>query len=292
MSIKKSQTGELPLLPQILVHLRDRLPALNGAERTLVEYILINYALIPHRSLVQLAEDAQVNPSDVCRLCDDLGLEGYHVLQEAIAEIDSVAVSVFFEGIETSDLAHLVGSVFRHIINAIEQTLESLDLNSVEQAVNAIATARHIVVLGVGASASIAQELAYRLQWIGLNCYQNIDPHRQLMGVALLGDQDVVIGISHSGQTRNVVAALKLAHERGIKTICITDFPHSPINEYAQIRLHPVRAERSLGVEMVSTRAAQLAMIDALATAVALRDKKRAIASIKLNERLLSSLHH
>ena len=110
------------------------------------------------------------------------------------------------------------------------------------------------------------------------------------MAVVLLNENDLVVGVSHSGRTKNVVNALKLAKRRGAKTLCITDFPHSPITEYADICLYAVHTESSLGIEMVATRAAHLAIVDAVMIALALRNRKRTIESIKLNEQMLVDL--
>jgi DNA-binding MurR/RpiR family transcriptional regulator len=74
--------------------------------------------------------------------------------------------------------------------------------------------------------------------------------------------------------------------------MCITDFDHAPISEVADLCLCAVHADSSLGVEMVATRAAHLALVDCIAMCVALRNKERALASIKLNERLLVNLRY
>jgi DNA-binding MurR/RpiR family transcriptional regulator len=89
-----------------------------------------------------------------------------------------------------------------------------------------------------------------------------------------------------------VVNALKLAKRRGAKTMCITDFDHAPITQQAEICICAVHAENSLGVEMVATRAAHLALVDCIAMCVALRDRERALASIRMNERLLVNLRY
>jgi len=174
----------------------------------------------------------------------------------------------------------------------LDETLTSLDMNEMQRAVDAILAADEIVVIGMGTSGSTAQEFVYRLQWIGVGCKQYVDPHRQLMAVSLLDENDLVVAVSHSGRTRNVVNSLKVAKERGAKTLCITDFAHSPLTEYADVCLCAVHVENSLGVEMVATRAAHLAIVDAIMVAVALRDRERTLKSIKENERLLVSLRY
>lgn len=276
--------------PAILTSISDKLESFTGEEKTLAEYIILNYSLVPKLSLVQLAEEAHVSPGTVRTLCKDIGLDGYHNLHDALGQVNSVAATVYFEGIDTLDLEHLVTSVFENVAEVIEQTRKSLDLAALRRTIDALSQARQIAILGVGTSASVAAELAYRLGIIGLNCTQYEDAHRQLISLTLLEPGDVVIGISHSGRTKGVVNALRVAQERGITTICITDFPHSPVTESADICLVAVHAERNLGVEMVATRAAHLALIDAIATAVALRNKERTANSLAFNEHLLINL--
>ncbi|MBN1584342.1 MAG: MurR/RpiR family transcriptional regulator [Anaerolineae bacterium] len=287
MFTRKNNESEEPASPQVLRKIRDNLDALTGEEKTLAEYVINNYALVPNLSLIQLAESAHVSPGVVRTFCKDIGLDGYHNLHDALDKVDSVAATVFFERVDTFDLEHTVKSVFDNIASVLEQTRDSVDLASIQQAVDAISEAKQIAIVGMGTSASVAEEFAYRLELIGLNCNQYVDPHRQLMSVALLSQQDIAIGVSHSGRTRSVVNVLRMAQQRNIRTMCITDFPHSPITEHADICVTAVHAERSLGVEMVATRAAQLALIDAIVTAVALRNKTQAIQSLTLNEQLL-----
>lgn len=288
------ETGqERPLgVPEILSRIRAQLPKLQGEEKLLAEYILLNYEHVPKLSLVQLAEEADIHPSAVVRFCDDVGCEGFHALHTALAEIDSVAASVFFEQVDGFDLEHITKSVFDDVKRMLDETLSSLDMAEMQRAVDAILAADEIVVIGMGTSGSTAQEFVYRLQWIGVSCKQHVDPHRQLMAASLLGENDLLVAISHSGRTRNVVNAIKVAKERGAKTLCITDFRHSPLTEYADICLCAVHVENSLGVEMVATRAAHLAIVDAIMVSVALRDPGRTVKSIRENERLLISLRY
>jgi DNA-binding MurR/RpiR family transcriptional regulator len=278
--------------PEILERIRDALPRLSGEEKLLAEYILLNYESAPSLSLIQLAEKARVHPSAVLGFCEGVECDGFHDLHTALSQIDSVAASVFFDQIHGYDLDHIVQSVFGDVRQMLDETLESLDRKSMEQAVDAILAADQILVLGMGTSGSTAQELVYRLQWIGVPCKQYVDPHRQLMAVTLLDEGDLVIAVSHSGRTKNVVDAVKIAKECGAKTMCITDFAHSPLAEYADITICAVHVENSLGVEMVATRAAHLAIVEAIMVAVALRDRQRTVESIKRQERLLVNLRY
>jgi RpiR family carbohydrate utilization transcriptional regulator len=292
MAGQEKQENDACEMPEVLMRIRSRLPVLDGEEKLVAEYILLNYESVPAFSLVQLAEVAHVHPSAVVRFCDDIGCEGFHALHAALAQIDSVAASVFFDQVNGFDLEHIAKSVFDDIKQMLDETLASLDMESTQKAVDAILAAEEIVVLGMGTSGSTAQEFVYRLQWIGVSCKQYVDPHRQLMAVSLLDENDLVIAVSHSGRTKNVVNSLKIAKERGATTVCITDFPHSPLTEFADITICAVHVENSLGIEMVATRAAHLAIVDVIMVSVALRDRSRAIRSIKQNEQMLINVRY
>lgn len=292
MSREKSRTSDGPQLPELLARIRARMGGLSGEEKSLAEYIMLNYASAGRLSLVQLAELARVSPSTVVEFCDHVGCEGFHALHTALSEIDSVAASVFFEQIDTFDLEHTVKSVFGNMARVLQHTLATLDMDTMQRAVDAISVANRVLVIGLGTSGSIAQEFAFRLAWIGVDCYQQADPHRQLMAAALLKEGDLAIAVSHSGRTKSVVSTLQLAREQGATTMCITDFPHSPITEQAGICICGAYDEASLGVEMVATRAAHLALVDAITMCVALCNRERTIESIKLNERLLVNLRY
>ena len=292
MNQEGQQVDQLTELPYILTQIRDKLPELSGEERSLAQYIMLNLESVSRLSLVELAESAQVSPSAVIQFCDDVGCEGFHDLHTALSGIESIAAGVMFERIDTFDLEHTVQSVFDNITRTLNQTIASLDMESMQRAIDAIVEAQHVLILGLGTSASVAQELTYRLEWIGINCGQYVDPHRQLMAASLLGEGDLAIAVSHSGRTKSVVNSLRLARSRGARTMCITDFAHSPITREADISVFAVHAESSLGVEMVATRAAHLAIVDSIAMCVALRDRERTIRSIKLNEHLLVNLRY
>ena len=96
---QSNHSNEITTPLKALIEIRDHLESLTGEEKTLAEYIILNYALVPQLSLVQLAEEAHVAPGTIRRFCQDLGFDGYHSLHNALAQIDSVAASVFFEGI-------------------------------------------------------------------------------------------------------------------------------------------------------------------------------------------------
>ena len=78
-------------------------------------------------------------------------------------------------------------------------------------------------------------------------------------------DKDTVaIGISHSGKSRDIVEAMKLARENGATTIAITNLGKSPLQKISDLVLSTVSDETNYRILGLSSRIAQLAIIDAI----------------------------
>ena len=146
-----------------------------------------------------------------------------------------------------------------------------LDLDALEQVAEAVARAPRIDLFGVGSSGLTAQDLAQKLQRIGLLCFASPDPHVQLQSAALLGPGAVAVGVSHSGLTVETNDALRIAHARGATTVAVTNFPESPLVEHADVVLTTTARETQFRSGALSSRIAQLALVDFLFVRVAQR---------------------
>ncbi|MGB4338451.1 MAG: SIS domain-containing protein, partial [Bacillota bacterium] len=104
--------------------------------------------------------------------------------------------------------------------------------------------------------------------------------HMQAMAASLVEPGDVVVAISHSGSSRDIIDALAIARSRGATTIGITHYARSPIDKVVDIKLGTSSYETLYRMESTSSRIAQLAIIDALFIGVCLRDPERAVRNI------------
>ena len=121
----------------------------------------------------------------------------------------------------------------------------------------------------MGASALVAQDAAYKFLRIGVNSLASLDFHMQLTSTSLLDSEDIVIIISYSGRTKEMVECLDIAKSRGCKTICITKYGKNPISNMSDIVLSLSAAEIEKRSGAMGSRIAQLNVIDILFTAVA-----------------------
>jgi RpiR family transcriptional regulator, carbohydrate utilization regulator len=151
-----------------------------------------------------------------------------------------------------------------------------------------IRAAKRVEIYGIGSAATIAEDAHYRMLRIGLNVKAVVDSHVQVISAALTGPDVVVLTVSHSGSTHETVTATRLAKEAGAKTICITNFGKSPIQQFCDVLLLTMARETQFRTEAMTSRLAQLAIIDVLIACLALADYDRSVRVIRKTFDVLS----
>ena len=127
-------------------------------------------------------------------------------------------------------------------------------------------------MFGVGASGFVALDLQMKLQRIGKAAFGWTDPHMAISSAALRQQGDVVIGLSHTGTTVDTIDVLREARSHGATTIAVTNFPWSPITEVADVVLLTAARETAFRSGAMTSRIAQLTLIDCLFTTLAQQD--------------------
>ncbi|WP_367112767.1 MurR/RpiR family transcriptional regulator [Virgibacillus sp.] len=104
----------------------------------------------------------------------------------------------------------------------------------------------------------------------GIQVHANLDAHMQLMSASQLNEQDVAVIISHSGSTKDMIDILHVLRDKNVTIIAITNFAKSTLTKHADILLYTVSQQTEFGPEALSSRIAELTLIDALYTNVML----------------------
>ena len=123
---------------------------------------------------------------------------------------------------------------------------------------------------------------------LGLRAAATIDSHMQAVNAAMSGPDVTVVTVSHSGSTVETVLATRLAKEAGAKVIGITRLGRSPLQRYCDVVLHTVANETRYRPEAMSSRVAQLAIVDTLVSCCALADPERSVAKLQLSARVIA----
>lgn len=170
----------------------------------------------------------------------------------------------------------VMAKVFAAGAQTLTDGVRTVNEDGFQAAVEAISKARRVVFVGVGTSAPLAQDAAYRFRTIGVSADAPPDVHVQHVATRLLGPADVCVAISHTGATRETVMTLRAARQVGATTIVVTSFARSPITRLADNVLVTGGPELSFQREAMASRLAHLCLLDALYVAVAMRSEVRA----------------
>jgi DNA-binding MurR/RpiR family transcriptional regulator len=286
---KRRSTGATPEARRpaggVLVRVRGVQPSLNRALRQVADYVLSDPERMIRLSVSEVAAGSQVSDATVVRFARFLGFRGYQDLKISLARELVSPLDSLLEDLEADDPPEVVvRKVFAANVGCLQDTLQVLDPGQMKRAAELLASARRVLIIGVGTSAPNAQDAANKLFRLGLDCQAETDGHLQLMKAALLAADDCVLAISHSGSTKDPIETLRVAQGRGASTICITNNSLSPITKVAQVRLVTASRETMYRPEAMSSRLAQASIIDSLFTLVAMADPERSQRHIKLIE--------
>ena len=173
------------------------------------------------------------------------------------------------------------------IESALELTRSVLSADELEKAAQAIMNAKRIVVFGLGNSASVANDAQHKFLRLGLNATACSDNHMQSIIASHMDEGCVAIGISHSGQSTDIVEAIKLAKINGATTICVTNYGESPLKNISDIRLFTKSDETKHTILAMSSRIAQLTIFDAIYTYIIANNYDYSVKAIKNTESAL-----
>ena len=248
---------------------------LTSAEKKIADYMLLQRQECQYMSISEMADVADVAEATVSRFCRRLGYKGYSAFKLAVAGSGSAQrpMNPLYGEIQAEDsLGDMCQKIYAADVDAVTQTLALINPGAVTKAAELILSADRVLCMGLGGSMVLAQEAAHLFSTARPNFFAVEDSHFQAIRCALLSPRDVVIYFSYSGSTRDIVDVMKIAQERGAKTILVTRFPKSPGAACADVVLECGAREGPLQMGSIAARMGQLYIIDVLFSEVCRRD--------------------
>jgi DNA-binding MurR/RpiR family transcriptional regulator len=263
----------------VLTTIKNSMKELSKSELTVAEYLLENPYNISLLSISDLANSAGVSETTVVRFTKKLKFKGFMDFKRSFLEDmltrPSEAVLPVYEELSLSDRpAAVMSKLFALHKRTLESTLQSVDKEILTKAATKIANAQCVEIYGNGGSGYIAQSTLFQFLRSGIRCSAWVDETTQESSTRLLGEKDVVVAISHTGQTETIIRAVQAARARGVTTIAITNYPDHPLAKECDLPLITAVTETPIGAEAGASRVAQLAVLDTLVVSVALLRKQ------------------
>lgn len=274
VSAEPGGDGYTKPIPDILSIIKDSYSELRPAERQVADVVLADVTFSVDASNAEIAKRANVSEPTVTRFCRAIGCDGVRDFKLKLAQ--SVVVGRLYlapgePAAPTTDGSPLWSTVFGEARNAISAVERSVDPADILKAAELVASAHQVVVFGLGGSSTaLAQETQNRLFRYGVVTISHSDPYVLKMTAATLKPNDLVIAISGTGRTREVIEVVELAKHYRAKTIGITA-PDSDLAAICDVKLTVDIPEYPDPLKPTASRYAFLLIIDLLSTAVGYR---------------------
>jgi RpiR family carbohydrate utilization transcriptional regulator len=247
---------------------------LSKSEKWIALSVLNNPSKVINQSITSLASDAGVSLPTVNRFCKKLGFEGYPAFKIQIAQEISNTNELLDRFNVDKDTPEVVKRVMADIQSTIVNVGQNLNPKAIDKATDFLASAQSITFFGLGGSGPVALDAQHKFFRFGVPVVAHTDYINQRMIASMMKEGDLLVLISFTGRTTEIVETAKVAKKNGVKTIALTS-ENSPLAKLSDVVLHiHTHLENNLHIPMTS-RLAHLAIIDILSATVQARFGKR-----------------
>ncbi|MCD8156811.1 MAG: MurR/RpiR family transcriptional regulator [Clostridiales bacterium] len=272
---------------ELLNRINERYPHMSKGQKALSAYITDNYDKAVFWTAEKLGQVVGVSESSVVRYASFLGYRGYPEFQRALEEhvrnkLNSTQrMDVACERISQSEVLE---SVLRSDTEKIKHTIEQINQEAFELALDIIMNAEHIYVVGIRSCAPLASFLSFYLNLIFENVHllQTSSSSELFEQMIRISDRDAIIGISFPRYSMRTLKAMEFANNRNAKVITLTDSVHSPMNLYSSCNL----IASSDMISIVDSLVAPLSVINALIVALCMRKQDEVADSLETLEQI------
>lgn len=276
-SMRQQASGSTDLLHRI----NSRYSGMSKGQKLLAVYITDNYDKAVFLTAAKMGETVGVSESTVVRFASYLGYRGYPEFQRALEEmvrtqLNSVQrMEVTYGHIHQSEV---LKSVLQSDAKKLESTLEKIDPQTFDQAVETILSARRIYIVGIRSCAPLASFLSFylNLMFEDVRLLMTSSSSELFEQMVRIDEEDVIIGISFPRYSMRTLKALEFANNRNAKVITLTDSIHSPMNLYSSCNLI---ADSDMA-SIVDSLVAPLSVINALIVALCMRKQNEVTGTL------------
>ncbi len=257
--------GEKGIIMKYISIIESCYPSLSKSEKKVADYILAEKGNIIYETLLEISKKINVGEATILRFVKKIGFNGFQDLKLQIAKDDKPENKSYHE--------NYMDSIANNMTSTILNTKKVLDIQQLNLSIKLIEESDRLFFYGVGASGLAAYEAQSRFVRMGKIGTSITDSHFQLMYSSLCNGNDVIIALSLSGYTKDMIDSLTVAKKQNAKIIAITNYALSPIAQIADCLLLTAGKENLLDGGSLISKISQLYVIDLLCTGYALLNK-------------------
>lgn len=259
--------------------IKDKYDTLTKSEKKIAQYIMNNEKEVIYGTMETIKKNVNVGDATIVRFSRKLGFSGFNDLKIALAKIELEENSVDSSHDYYDDIAD-------YLITTIKDTSALIDPVDLNKAISLISNCRKLYIFGVGHSGEIGRDFSKMLLRVGLIVQAETDPHFQAQMAAMMSDDDLVIGISLSGETKDTYDSLQIAKKNGAKIVSITNNNLSSIAQISDITLR-TSIEEFLNGGSLAGQLSQLYVCEVLIHGY---ERQNGVDAVSLREKALRSI--
>lgn len=241
------------------------------SDKLVMRYILDNIDEIPYMQISTMAKKIVTGEATITRCVKKLGCNGFQEFKLGLAKEITIREqnNILDSGIKQNESATETASkLVSADIRVLEETLKTLKSNDIERATRMILDARKVCFIGIGFSGIVSLDSSYKFMRIGIDCTSYDNNHMMVMMASIIREGDLVIAISNSGETSEIINTVKIAKENGARIIGITGNQQSSLCRLADLCIYHYSDERLLETGSMPTKMAQLFTMELIYTEV------------------------
>lgn len=251
------------------------------SDKLLIKYIQENIEDVSYMPISQIAKESNIGEATITRFSKKMGFTSLQDFKLTLAQeisISNKSKSIINSTIENDEPAiDTAKKLLNFNINTLEKTVDLINSQEIHNCAKKIINARRIYFVGIGYSGIIAQDSNYKFMRIGLNCMSFDSSHTMIMMASIMEQEDLLIAISHSGETDAIIKTVELARKNKVDIISITQNGESKLKDISDINLAYMSEETILETGSISSKLAQIFLLDLIYTQVVKEKSSEAI---------------
>ena len=251
------------------------------SDKILMKYIKENIEYVSYMPISQIAKESNIGEATITRFSKKMGFSSLQDFKVTLAQeisINNKSKTIINSNIENDEPAiDTAKKLLSSNITTLEKTVDLINNQDIHNCANMIINARRIYFVGIGYSGIIAQDSNYKFMRIGLNCMSFDSSHTMIMMASIMEAEDLLIAISHTGETDAIIKTVELAKQNNVNIISITQNQESKLKDRSDINLAYVSEETILETGSISAKLAQIFLLDLIYTQVVKEKSSEAI---------------
>lgn len=277
----------------VLSYIKQNYDSFTEREKLIANYLLSSKKSIISMSAKDIANLTNTSAPTVVRFSKKIGFNSLNEMKLQLSiNLETEENNSEFEYLDGNlSTKNIILGIKNSIDSIMNQTMGVLKEDELEKAIEELIKAKNVYIYSIGSSSLVGQDFYYKLSRINKRCIAHLDTHLQITSSPLVERDDVVVAISYSGDTKEVLMCVENAKKKGATVIAITKASvNNSLENISDIVLHVPYVEKSLREGAMSSRISQLAIIDMLFIGMAKNNLKEVEEKLRLTRKAVEEL--